>query len=88
MNRSEKIRLILNEALTPQKLEIIDESHLHAGHAGVREGGESHFRVVVTSAEFAGQSRLERQRLVNALLAGEFSGGLHALTIVARAPGE
>jgi BolA protein len=88
MNRSERIRLTLDRALRPLKLEIIDESSLHAGHAGAREGGETHYRVEVVSAEFVDKSRVERQRLVNALLAEEFSGGLHALSIKARASDE
>lgn len=88
MNRSDKIRLILNEALLPLELDIIDESNLHAGHSGAREGGQTHYRVDIVSAEFAEKSRLERQRLVYALLADEFSDGLHALTIKARAPNE
>ena len=88
MNRSERIHLALERALKPIKLEIIDESSLHAGHAGAREGGETHYRVEVVSAEFTDKRRLERQRLVNALLADEFSDGLHALSIKARAPDE
>lgn len=88
MNRSEKIRLILNEALKPLDLDIIDESNLHAGHSGAREGGQTHYRVDIVSAEFAGKSRLARQRLIYDLLTDEFSDGLHALTIKARAPNE
>lgn len=88
MNRFERIRLTLDQALKPLELEIIDESSLHAGHSGAREGGETHYRVEVVSAEFVGKSRVERQRLVNSLLADEFSGGLHALSIKARAPNE
>ena len=88
MNRSERIRLTLDRALKPLRLEIIDESNLHAGHSGAREGGETHYRVEVVSAEFIDKSRVARQRLVNTLLADEFSGGLHALSIKARAPDE
>jgi BolA protein len=88
MNRSEKIRLILNEALQPLELDIIDESSLHAGHSGAREGGQTHYRVDIVSAAFAGKGRLARQRLVYDLLTDEFSDGLHALTIKARAPNE
>jgi len=88
MNRSERIRLTLDRALNPLKLEIIDESSLHAGHSGAREGGETHYRVEVVSTEFIDKSRVARQRLINTLLADEFSGGLHALSIKARAPNE
>jgi BolA protein len=88
MNRSERIRSILDQALNPLRLEIIDESSLHAGHSGAREGGETHYRVEVVSAEFIDKSRVTRQRLINTLLADEFSGGLHALSIKARAPNE
>lgn len=75
-------------ALDPEALEVIDESERHHGHAGWREGGETHFRVRVTSAAFAGKSRLERHRMVNALVAEEFKGRLHAFALEAKAPGE
>ena len=88
MKRSERIRSILDRALHPLELEIVDESNLHAGHSGAREGGETHYRVEIVSAEFVDKSRIARQRLVHALLADEFSGGLHALSIKARAPSE
>ncbi len=78
----------LEAGLTPETIEIVDESHLHAGHAGAREGGESHFRVAVVSGEFAGKSRIERQRLVFALLAAEMAGPVHALSLTTLAPGE
>ena len=88
MKRSERIHLILDQALNPLELEIIDESKLHAGHSGAREGGETHYRVEVVSAEFVDRSRIARERLVHTLLADEFSNGLHALSIKARAPDE
>lgn len=78
----------LTAAFGPQKLEVLDESHLHAGHAGHRPGGETHFRVHIVSDSFRGKSRLERHRMVNATLSGELSGGVHALAIQASAPGE
>lgn len=78
----------LTRELVPESLTVADESHLHAGHSGWREGGETHFRIDVVSAAFAGKSRLERHRIVNALLAGTFARGLHALAIQARPPGE
>lgn len=67
-------------------LEVIDESHLHAGHAGAREGGESHFRVKLVSEDFAGLSRVERQRRVNHVLAEELAGPIHALALKLEAP--
>jgi len=78
----------LTEALQPGDLEIVDESHLHAGHSGWREGGETHFRVRIVSEAFAGKSRVERHRLVNAILAEELEGGVHALALKTVAPGE
>jgi BolA family transcriptional regulator, general stress-responsive regulator len=79
----------VTRALNPTELSIDDESHLHAGHAGSREGGETHFRIDVVSEAFAGKSRVARHRMVNELLADAFGqDGLHALAIRARAPGE
>lgn len=78
----------LTAQLAPEHLKVIDESHQHHGHSGWREGGETHFRVEIISPTFAGKSRLERHRLVNAALSEELAGGVHALAIVARAPGE
>jgi BolA family transcriptional regulator, general stress-responsive regulator len=75
-------------ALDPILLDIVDESHLHAGHAGAREGGSTHYRVRVVSAQFEHQSRVARHRLVYSLLTAEFADGLHALALVAKAPGE
>lgn len=88
MNTRELIETKLREALSPDALEVIDESHLHAGHAGAREGGQSHYRVVVSAPAFAGKSRLARHRMINDLLADELAGGVHALAIRASAPGE
>ena len=78
----------LTEALDPILLEVVDESDRHAGHAGAREGGGTHYRVCVVSARFERSSRVERHRLVYDLLAAEFAEGLHALALVAKAPGE
>ena len=78
----------LTAQLAPEHLTVIDESHQHHGHAGWREGGETHFRVEIVSPAFSGKSRLERHRLVNAALSEELAGGVHALAIAARAPGE
>ena len=81
----------LTEALSPILLNVIDESHHHAGHGhpgDKRHGNESHFRVEVVSAAFEGKSRVERHRMVNALLAQEIAEGVHALAIGAKAPAE
>ncbi|MDP3408413.1 MAG: BolA family protein [Bosea sp. (in: a-proteobacteria)] len=85
---AERITNRLEQALAPQTLRVIDESHQHQGHGGWREGGETHFRVEIVSSAFAGKSRLERHRLVNAALAQELAESVHALAIAARAPGE
>ncbi len=82
----------LTAALNPLALEVIDESAQHAGHmmhpGGVPERGETHFRIKVVSEAFAGKSRIERHRAINALVAAELKDGVHALAIEARAPGE
>ena len=88
MSLRDRIESTLREALSPQRLEVVDESHLHAGHAGSRPGGETHFRVRVVSDAFSGVSRIDRHRRVNALLAGELAGQVHALAIDARSPDE
>lgn len=78
----------LRAALSPVRLDIVDESALHAGHAGARDGGETHFRVEVVAQAFAGKSRLERQRLVYGVLADELAGPVHALSVRALTPSE
>jgi BolA protein len=78
----------LTEAFAPQSLKVEDESHRHEGHAGHRPGGQTHFRVYIVSDAFKGKSRIERHRMINALLAGELAAGVHALAIHATAPGE
>lgn len=78
----------LTNAFAPAHLRVTDESARHAGHAGAREGGESHFDVQIVSAQFAGLSRVERQRRVYAELAAEFAAGLHALSLKALTPDE
>ena len=64
----------LREAFTPESLDVTDESHLHEGHAGHRPGGETHFRVYIVSTAFEGKSRIERHRMINAMLAAELAG--------------
>lgn len=88
MTAENRIREKLTAQLAPVVLEVVNESHFHAGHAGSPGTGESHFRVTVVSAKFAGKSRVERHRLVNAAVADELSNGVHALAIKAHAPGE
>ena len=76
----------LTQAFAPDALEVIDESHLHAGHAGAREGGQSHFRVKITSKAFAGKMLVQRHRMINEVLAEELAGPVHALAIKADPP--
>jgi len=88
MQVAHRIREKLTAALNPTSLAVVDESHRHAGHAGARPGGETHFHVEVVAAAFQGKSRLERQRLVYAALKEEMSEQIHSLSLVTRAPGE
>jgi len=88
MSLKDWITATLRERLDPTRLVVEDESQQHFGHAGWREGGETHFRINVVSRAFEGKSRVERHRVINAALAGAFERGLHALAIQARAPGE
>ena len=78
----------LREAFVPESLDVTDESHLHEGHAGHRPGGETHFRLHIVSPAFEGKSRIERHRMINAALAAELAGPVHALAIKAEAPEE
>ena len=78
----------LREAFVPESLDVLDESHLHEGHAGHRPGGETHFRVYIVSPAFEGKRRVERHRLVNSTLEEELKGYVHALAVKAQAPGE
>ncbi|WP_203291747.1 BolA family protein [Maricaulis parjimensis] len=84
----DRIEAKLRDSLSPQALAVTDDSHLHAGHAGARPGGESHFTVEIVSSRFAGLNRVARHRLVNDALAEELTGPIHALVIRAKAPGE
>ena len=85
--RVQRMRVLLTEALAPTRLEIIDDSHKHAGHAGAR-GGQGHFSVDIVSAAFAGKLPLARHRLVYAALDELMQADIHALSIRARTPGE
>ncbi|WP_407149226.1 BolA family protein [Bradyrhizobium sp. ORS 86] len=88
MSTKDTIISKLREAFLPESLDVVDESHLHEGHAGHRPGGETHFRVYIVSPTFEGKSRVERHRMINAALAQELSASVHALAIHANAPGE
>lgn len=79
-----EIEAALRAGLAPDALEVVDDSHLHAGHAGAREG--RHFSVVITSARFEGLGRVARHRLVYDALRNLMPRGIHALAIDARAP--
>jgi BolA protein len=88
MTTTDTITNKLREAFSPESLEVQDESHLHEGHAGHRPGGQTHFRVYIVSEAFKGKSRVERHRMINAALAAELAGSVHALALHAKAPGE
>lgn len=78
----------LIEAFAPARLEIVDESHHHEGHAGSRPEGESHFKVAVVSESFEGKSRVERQQMVYRALAAEMKTDIHALSLKTLTPQE
>lgn len=78
---ADRLKEKLTAAFAPQHLDIIDESHLHEGHAGARQGGESHFRVLMTAQAFDGLSRVARQRAVMDVLQEELAGPVHALAL-------
>ena len=78
----------LTAAFGPESLRVEDESHQHEGHAGHRPGGETHFRVYIVAESFRGKTRVDRHRMINAALASELAGSVHALAIHAKAPDE
>ncbi len=82
------IREKLTDAFQPVRLEVVDDSARHAGHAGAAQGGESHFNVVIVSEAFQGQGRVQRQRSIYTALSEELAGPVHALSLKALAPGE
>ena len=88
MRVAESIRAKLTAALQPTRLAIRDDSQRHAGHAGARPEGETHFHVEIVSAAFAGQNRVARQRRVYGLLAEELAGPVHALALKTLTPDE
>ena len=87
-DRAERIRRALLAAFPAAAVEVVDDSHRHAGHAGARPGGETHYSVRVVSPAFAGLNRLARSRAAQAALDAEFGTGLHALSLRLLAPGE
>ena len=88
MSTLQRIRDTLAQALSPERLDVSDESAKHAGHMGAIPGKTTHVRVVVVADAFRGRSRVERHRIVNRLLAAEMEAGLHALAIEAKTPDE
>jgi BolA protein len=86
--RADRIAERLQASFAEAVVTVVDDSHRHAGHAGARPGGETHYSVRVVSPAFAGMNRVARSRAVHAALADEFEGGLHALALELRAPGE
>ena len=85
---ADSIRQKLTQAFAPSRLDVVDDSDKHQGHAGHRPGGESHFTVLIEAPAFAGLGRIDRQRRINHVLAEELAGPVHALSIKATAPGE
>jgi BolA protein len=86
---SERVALIrsrLEEAFSPESLEIVDDSHRHAGHAGAQDG-RGHFSVHIVSSRFAGTKTLERHRMIYAALGSLMQTDIHALSVTARSPG-
>ena len=88
MSVEQSIREKLTSAFAPVALRVVNDSHRHAEHASSPGTGESHFSLYVVSDAFSGKSRLERHRMVNAVLAEELAGKVHALAVTALAPGE
>ena len=86
MGAEERIIRTLTEAFRPVRINVVDESEQHKGHAGHRPEGETHFKVEIAAEAFRGKSRLEVHRMVNGALKGEFDRGMHALVIEASAP--
>jgi BolA protein len=86
--RAARIHQALEGAFSPAEIVVVDDSSSHAGHAGARPGGETHYNVAVVSPAFAGMNRVARSRAVHAVLAAEFEGGLHALSLRLATPEE
>ena len=88
MSVADTMRRKLTERFDPRRLDIVDDSARHAGHAGAQPGGETHFDVTIVSDAFAGIGRVARQRLVYETLADELAGGVHALALRTLTPEE
>jgi BolA protein len=88
MSVEAEMRRLLMVALEPTRLDIVNESHLHAGHRSSPGTGESHFRMLIVSERFNGLSRVQRHRLVNETLGNIVGGKVHALALTARTPSE
>jgi BolA protein len=86
--RADRIAEAIRAAFPPAEVQVADDSHRHAGHAGAAPGGETHYSVLVVSPAFAGMNRVARSRAVHAVLAAEFAAGLHALALTLRTPEE
>ena len=86
--RADRITALLRQNFSPALLEVRDDSAMHAGHAGARPGGETHYSVLMVADSLAGKTRVARSREVHALLATEFGNGLHALALTLRTPQE
>jgi BolA protein len=87
-SRAARLEAELTRAFSPTLLRVVDDSASHAGHAGARPGGETHYTVLLVSEAFRNQSRVARSRAVHAVLEAEFAGGLHALSLILRTPEE
>ena len=86
--RAARLEALLTQAFSPTQLRVQDDSARHAGHAGAEPGGETHYNVLIVAAACAGMNRVARSRAVHTALAAEFAGGMHALSLTLRAPGE
>ncbi|MFM2150796.1 MAG: hypothetical protein RLZZ187_3102 [Pseudomonadota bacterium] len=86
--RADRIAAALAAAFPPAEVEVVDDSHRHAGHAGAAPGGETHYNVRVVSPAFAGMNRVARSRAAHEALAAEFASGLHALALTLKTPEE
>ncbi len=87
-SRADRLRAVLGARFSPLRLDIVDDSARHAGHAGAAPGGQTHYAVTLVSAAFRGQVRVARARAVHEALAAEFGDGLHALALTLRTPDE
>jgi BolA protein len=87
-SRATRLEAVLGRAFSPTLLRVMDDSARHAGHAGARPEGETHYNVLLVSAAFRGMARVARSRAVHAVLAAEFADGMHALSLSLRTPEE